>query len=118
MNAERHYAKGEEFEASQAKLDIVDDVSLLVEGCYFAAHHFIAAGVEWRGISHPQSHPHGQNIALLKQAGASQAILDAWNMLERVRSGNVYGGKTNGTTATQARTSLADIKVWAVLARP
>lgn len=50
MNAERHFAKGEEFDASQAKLDAVDDISLLVEGCYFAAHHFIAAGVEWRGI--------------------------------------------------------------------
>lgn len=47
MNAERHYVKGEEFEASQAKLDTINDVSLLVEGCYFAAHHFIAAGVEW-----------------------------------------------------------------------
>lgn len=118
MNAERHFAKGEEFEASQAKLDASDDVSLLVEGCYFAAHHFIAAGVDWRGISHPQNHPHGQNIALLKQSGAPQSVLDAWNILERVRSGNVYGGKTNGTTASQARSSLAGIKAWTALAHP
>lgn len=118
MNAERHFIKAEEFEASQAKLDAVDDLSLLVEGCYFAAHYFIAAGVEWRGNAHPQSHPHGQNIALLKQAGAQQAVLDARNMLERLRSGNVYGGKTNGATASQARTSLGNIKAWTILAHP
>src|SRR5437660_1630804 len=31
MNAERHYAKGEEFEASQAKLDNVHEYPILVD---------------------------------------------------------------------------------------
>jgi hypothetical protein len=40
MHADRHFAKGEAIERQQAKLDADDDVEMIVEGCFVAAHHF------------------------------------------------------------------------------
>ena len=118
MNADRHFEKGEAFEASQAKLDSASNAELVVDGCYYAAHHFVLAGTEWRGVAHKQSHPHGKNPELLNDAGAPEAVSDAWDALERLRSGYVYGGRTAGTGGADARDALATIKTWVTAARP
>ena len=118
MNAERHFEKAEGFDRSQGKLDAADDAELIVEGCYFSAHHLIVAGTEWRGVPHSQSHPHGQNLALLKHASAPMDVLNAWSTLERLRSGSVYGGKTSGTTSGDARRALAAIRGWTTAGKP
>ena len=78
MNADRHFAKAEGFERSQVKLDPTADQDLVVEGCYFAAHHYICAGSDWHGVQRPDNHAHGRNPALLKRAGAPQDVINAW----------------------------------------
>jgi hypothetical protein len=62
----------------------------------------VLAGVEWMGANHSQSHMHKLNVHLLNQVGAPQTVRDAWEKLEVLRVGNVYGARTNGTASAQA----------------
>ena len=96
MKADDHFAKAERMAATQAKLDPATDWESIIEGCYMAAHNYVIAGVEYCGISHPQSHKHAANAQLLRQANAPDEVKAAWDALERLRNGNVYGGRTNG----------------------
>jgi hypothetical protein len=99
MKAEAHYQKGQRLAATQAKLDPATDWESIIEGCYMAAHNYVLAGAEWLGQAHQQSHKHQQNPRLLTQAAAPKAVRDAWESLDILRAGNVYGGHTNGAAS-------------------
>lgn len=83
-----------------------------------SAHNFVLAGVEWMGASHSQSHMHKFNARLLKQVGAPQPVQSAWEDLEILRAGNVYGARINGTVSAQARSYLKLIENWASALHP
>lgn len=51
---------------------------------------------------HSQSHMYKLNVHLLNQVGAPQPVCDAWEKLEVLSAGNVYGARTNGTASAQA----------------
>ena len=118
MKAEAHYDKGRRIAATQAKLDPAADWETIVECCYMSAHHLLLAGTEWTGTAHPQSHAHRENVRLLKQAGAPQTVRDAWDKLEILRAGNVYGARTNGAASADARRHQETISDWAVGLHP
>lgn len=111
-------AKGERLAAAQIKLDPATDWESIVEGCYMSAHNFVLAGAEWSGTSHSQSLMHKENVRLLKQANAPQPVQDAWDKLEILRAGNIYGSRTNGVASAQAREYLRIIRDWAVSLHP
>lgn len=118
MKAETHFLKGERMAMTQAKLMPTPDWESIVENCYMAAHNFILAGAEWAGVTHPQSHKHTANAGLLRQAAAPQSVQDAWNQLDVLRAGNVYGGQTNPAAGDEARQYLARIQQWATAKKP
>ena len=118
MKAEDHFQKALRFDEGQSQLDPTHHSELIIEGCYMAAHHYIEAGAEWRGIAHPQRHAHKDNIRLLNQAGAPEAVSEAWRNLESLRPGSIYGGHINGTSSAEARKALKTIKEWAEAVRP
>jgi hypothetical protein len=118
MKAEAHFQKGKRMATAQAKLDPATDWESIVEGCYMAAHNFVLAGAEWLGQAHQQSHVHRQNVGLLQRSGAPQPVRTAWDRLEVLRAGNVYGGHTNGTASAEARDRLQVIQGWATALRP
>lgn len=118
MKAEDHFQKGARLEEAQQQLDVITAVELVIEGCYMAAHHYIEAGTEWLGVPHPQSHAHKDNIRLLRQAKAPQAVIDAWNDLDVLRPGGIYGKQPDRTAGPQARTDLKIVKDWAETLRP
>ncbi len=118
MKAEKHFQKGERFEQAQARLDPAPDWESIIEICYMAAHHYLIAGVDWRTGTHPSTHAHSANANLLKQLGAPGEVQKAWDDLDVLRSGGVYGARTNGVASAQARSCLAIIKVWVEAARP
>jgi len=70
------------------------------------------------GASHSQSHMHKFNARLLKQVGAPQPVQSAWDDLEILRAGNVYGSRTNGIVSAQARSLLKIVEDWASALRP
>lgn len=118
MKADAHHAKGGRLAAAQAKLDPATDWESIVEGCYMAAHNFVLAGTEWLGISHSQNHMHKENVRLLRLANAPQPVREAWNSLDILRAGNVYGARTNGVASAEARTHLQTIRDWAASLHP
>ncbi len=118
MKADAHYDKAERLADAQTRLDPAQDWELIVEGCYMSAHHFVLAGAEWAGASHSQGHMHKDNVRLLKQAGASQPVQDAWNQLEILRAGSVYGARANGTASARARDGLRAVREWATNLHP
>lgn len=118
MNADAHFDKARRLAAAQTKLDPTTDWESIVEGCYMSAHNFVLAGVEWSGASHSQSHMHKFNARLLNQVGAPQPVRQAWDNLETLRAGNVYGARTNGTVSAEARDHLKVIEVWATGLHP
>ena len=118
MNAEAHYQKGQQLAATQAKLDPATDWEGIIEGCYMAAHDYVLAGAEWLGQAHQQSHEHQQNPRLLTQAAAPKAVRDAWESLDILRAGNVYGGHTNGAASAEARLDMQTTVNWATGLRP
>jgi hypothetical protein len=119
MKAEKHFEVGGNLEADQSVLNPAANWRLIVEGCYMAAHHYILAGAEWRGIAHPQSHGHAANAGILRQAGAPPEIGDAWHKLDYdLRPGQVYGRQPDGEASEEARAALKVIKDWAEEARP
>jgi hypothetical protein len=118
VKAQAHFEKGERLATTQAKLDPATDWESIVEGCYMGAHNFVLARAEWSGASHPQGHMHRENVRLLTRAGALQSVKDAWDGLEILRAGNVYEGRTNGTSAAEARRLLQIVRDWAAAQRP
>jgi hypothetical protein len=118
MDAEKHVQKAQRFEATQAKLDPATDWETILEDCFLAAHHYLMAGLDWRGQPHPSTHAHSTNPRLLRQASAPEPVFQAWQQLDRMRSGSIYGGKSNGVASAQARDFLKTIREWAVSARP
>ncbi|HEX6123311.1 MAG TPA: hypothetical protein VFY89_09120 [Ktedonobacterales bacterium] len=104
--------------ATQAKLAPATDWEIVVESCYMAAHNFIVAGAEWTGVPHPQSHKHAANVSLLQRAAAPQDVREAWDQLEVLRAGNIYGGHTDPAAADEARQYLATIQRWASAKKP
>jgi len=105
MKAEVHYDKAQRLSQTQAILDPAQHYESIVELCYMSTHHYILAGTEWVGTPHHQSHAHRDNARLLK-AAAPQAILDAWNDLEKYRAGYIYGAKDDITVCNDARQAL------------
>ncbi len=118
MKAEKHFQKGSRFERTQAKLELEEDWETIIEACYMAAHHYIEAGSEWLGVTHPQAHAHRDNIALLKQASAPSEVQDAWRNLELLRPGSIYGSHISGTGSSEARDALKTIKEWVETVHP
>jgi hypothetical protein len=118
MKAEDHFQKATRIEEGQSQLDPGLYGELIIEGCYMAAHHYIEAGAEWLGVPHPQSHAHKDNIRLLRQAKAPQAVIDAWNDLDVLRPGGIYGKRPDLTAGPQARTDLKIVKDWVETTRP
>jgi len=118
MNAQTHFEKAERLASAQTKLDPATDWESIVEGCYMAAYNYVPAGAEWLGVQHKQNHMHKQNVSLLRQANAPQAVREAWDQLETKRAGNVYGAKTNGVTSAEARRLLQTIHDWVAGLRP
>lgn len=112
MKAEDHFQKGLRLEEAQAQVDAITGVELIIEGCYMAAHHYIEAGTEWLGVPHPQSHAHKDNIRLLRQAKAPQTVIDAWNVLDVLRPGGIYGKQPDRDAGTKAQDALRIIKDW------
>lgn len=119
MKADKHFQKGERFERSQLKLDPAEDAEVLIESCYMAAHHYLLAGLEWRGIAHPQSHAHKDNAGLLsRHAKAPLEVQDAWKLLDDMRPGSIYGTHGDAASAIQARTALKTVRDWTEVAKP
>lgn len=118
MKADAHYAKGQRLDATQAKLDPATDWESIIEGCYMSAHNYLLAGAEWLGFVHAQSHMHRENANLLKKASAPQQVREAWDRLEVLRAGNVYGARTNGIASADARNRLRIIADWAAMSHP
>lgn len=118
MNAQTHYEKAERLASAQMKLDPATDWESIVEGCYMSVHNYVLAGAEWSGVQRQQNHMHKQNVGLLQSAGAPQTVRDAWDRLEVLRAGNVYGARTNGVASAQARDKLEIVKQWAAGLRP
>ncbi len=118
MKAEDHFQKALRLDEAQSQLDPAHYSELIIEGCYMAAHHYIEAGTEWQGIPHPQKHAHKDNVRLLKQANASNAIQESWRTLETLRPGGIYGKEPDESAGEKARTALQIIKSWAEEVRP
>ena len=118
MKAEDHFQKALRLEEAQQQLDVVMAVELVIEGCYMAAHHYIEAGAEWLGCPHPQSHAHKDNIRLLRQAKAPQVVMDAWNVLDVLRPGGIYGKQPDQDAGPKAQDALRVIKDWAESVQP
>jgi hypothetical protein len=119
MKADTHFEVGGNLDADQSVLDPAKNWRLIVEGCYMAAHHYLLAGAEWRGVSHPQNHAHAANAGILRKAGAPAEVQNAWQHLDYdLRPGRVYGRQLNGTASAEARDALKLIKDWAAAARP
>jgi hypothetical protein len=118
MKAEDHFQKAQRLEKGQHQLDPVHYGELVIEGCYMAAHHYIEAGTEWRGVSHPQAHAHKDNVRLLKQANAPNTVQDAWRTLETLRPSGIYGKEPDELAGAKAQAALQVIKDWAEEARP
>jgi hypothetical protein len=84
-----------------------------------AAHHLLLAGAEWRGFAHAQSHAHKDNAGLLsRQVKAPLEVQKAWNRLDAMRPGSIYGTRSSGTEGAEARADVKIIKDWAEEARP
>lgn len=118
MDPEKHFQKAQRFEATQAKLDPATDWETILDGCFLAAHHYLMAGFDWHGQPHPSTHAHSANPRLLRQVGAPDEVKKAWEDLDRMRSGGVYGGRSNGVASAEARAALNFIKAWVQAARP
>jgi len=118
MKAEQHFQKALRFEKTQSGLEPATDWESIIELGYMAAHHFLIAGADWRSGTHPSTHAHGLNPKLLRDLNASAEVQKAWSDFDVLRSGNVYGGRTNGAGSAQARLCLKIIKEWAEAAHP
>ncbi len=118
MKAEDHFQKAVRIEEGKNQLDPGLYGELIIEGCYMAAHHYVEAGAEWLGVPHPQSHAHKDNIRLLRQAKAPQVVIDAWNDLDVLRPGGIYGKQPDPMAGPQARTDLKVVKDWVETVRP
>ncbi len=118
MKAEQLLQKALRFETTQSGLEPATDWESIIEICYLAAHHFLIAGVDWRSGTHPSTHAHNANPKLLRDLSAPSEVQKAWSDFDVLRSGNVYGGRTNGVGSSQARLCLKIIKEWAEAAHP
>jgi hypothetical protein len=83
-----------------------------------SAHHYILAGTEWVGVTHFQGHAHRDNPRLMKQAQTPQDVVHAWEELEILRSGYIYGAKSDVSAGNQARDHLKTITDWAKALHP
>ena len=118
MKAEDHFQKAVRLDESQNQLDPVTAGELVIEGCYMAAHHHIEASAEWLGGAHAQSHAHKDNVRLLRVSKAPKAVSDAWNNLEVLRPGGIYGKQPDRDAGIKARAELKTIRDWAEAAQP
>jgi hypothetical protein len=118
MQADVHFEKGVRFEHSQAKLFPEEDWELAIEGCYYAAFQIVLAGCQWRGVRHSDNHSHAEARNLLTQASAPSEVSAAWNELEAVRAGRVYGKQPDSGECERSRIRVQVIKSWALAAQP
>ncbi|MDI6708848.1 MAG: hypothetical protein QME47_07185 [Candidatus Thermoplasmatota archaeon] len=109
MRGEGHLEKAKKIERSAEKLDPDTDSELIIEGLYGAAHHYIAYGVQMKHGEHTDKHT--QNPALLKKYGHDE-IRAKFEVLDSLRTGDFYGGRTDGERVRKAKAILAEIKTW------
>lgn len=70
----------------------------------------------WRPTS-PEPRAQGQ-YRLLSQAKALSVVSDAWNVLEVLRPGGIYGKQPDRDAGIKAQEALKVIKDWAEGVRP
>lgn len=110
MKLEGHILKAKREEKSTEKLDSEEDSELIIEGLYGAAHHYIAYALQKKYDSH--SDKHSQDFLVLKEHGLEE-VRAKFESLDSLRTGDFYGGRTNGERVAKARKLLAEIKAWA-----
>lgn len=91
-------------------MDPEDDSELIIEGLYGAAHHYVAYGLQMKHGTH--SDKHAQDFLALKEYG-HEDVRSKFETLDSLRTGDFYGGRTNGERVAKARKLLAEIKAWA-----
>lgn len=110
VKLEGHLLKAKREEKSTEKLDPEEDSELIIEGLYGAAHHYIAYALQTKHGAH--SDKHSQDFLVLKEYGLED-IRSKFETLDGIRTGDFYGGRTDGERVSRARKLLAEIKAWA-----
>ena len=78
---------------------------------YGAAHHYIAYALELKHGEH--SGKHEKDFLLLRKYGYPE-MRSKFETLDSLRTGDFYGGRTDGERVERARGLLTEIKAWAI----
>jgi len=107
-----HFLKAEEIMESIEELadENGKHVVSIVELCYGAAHHFIAAGCEQRYGRHHDTHV--GTAAFLRERGEDETAI-AFERLDTFRHGRWYGNKGNGKVVRACLDIVGEIREWA-----
>lgn len=109
MKAEGHLEKAKKIESTTEKLNPEEDSELIIEGLYGAAHHYIAYALQVKHSEHTDKH--AQDPVFLKKYGHDE-IRTKFEVLDSLRTGDFYGGRTNGERVRKAKELLTQIKAW------
>ncbi len=113
MKADKHLESAEEFEKDAIKLN--ENPPLHYRGiisCIFhAIHHYIAHGLEKRGIAHTDKHA---GVSRLLREKNYEEVANLFTKMDSLRHGRVYGSKGNGETVKLAFEILDEVKKWAI----
>jgi len=107
VKAEDHLLKARREEKSTEKLNPEEDAELIIEGIYGAAHHYIAYFLQTKYGEH--SDKHDKDFLHLKEHG-HRDMMSKFETLESLRTGNFYGGRTDGERVAKAKKLLAEMK--------
>jgi hypothetical protein len=110
VKPEGRLLKAKREEKSTEKLNPEEDSEPIIEGLYGAAHHYIAYAPQTK--HHTNSDKHGQDFLILKEYRLED-IRSKFETLDDIRTGDFYGGRTDGERVSRARKLLAEIKAWA-----
>jgi hypothetical protein len=104
-------------QAAEDKEQVIKDLqgkafgsSVVIECCWGAGFHYIAAACQTRYGQHHDSH--AKMGSYLRQLG-EPTIATAWEQLDNARQGGWYGQHADPTDVQKALTLLSEIRTWA-----
>ena len=109
MKPEGHKRKANAFESRSNKWESENDAPSVIEDIFDAVVHYIAYAINIKYGKDIDSH----NIQkrFLRDKGEND-VLTAYNNLEYLRIGSVYGGSWNGGRIKEALGYLHEVKQW------
>ena len=112
MLAPAHRTRAEDIEATIAVIQANPQAaSMVIEGCWGAAFHWIAYGTQQKHGKHQESHA---RLAMFARTLGELDVADWWTLLDQVRQGGFYGSHADAAACQRALELRDNIRIWAL----